>query len=98
MYRQYVSRPVSGQLSLSTPGHEDVSRPVEALASMDAPSTASDEAPPQVVHTVAKEVRKVQLVVVEDSSSSKAVSTVGQEDSSSSKAVSTVGQEDERQQ
>ena len=92
LYRQYVSRPVSGQLSLSTPGHENVSRPVEALASMDAPSTASGEAPPQVVHTVAEEVRKVQLVVIEDSSSSKAVSTVvAVKDSSSSRAVSTVG-------
>ena len=93
--RQNVSRPFSGQLSLSTPGHEDVSRPVEALASINAPSTASDEAPTQVVHTVAEEVRNVQLVVIEDSSSSKAVSTVvAVEDSSSSKAVSTVGQEE----
>ena len=64
--RLWVSRPVSGQLSLSTPGQKDVSRPVGASASMDAPSTASDEAPPQVVHTVAEEVRKVQLVVVKE--------------------------------
>ena len=62
---------------------------------MDAPSTAPGEAPPQVVYTVAKEVRNVQLVAVEDSSSSKAVSTVvAVEDSSSSKTVSTVGQEE----
>ena len=44
---------------------------------------------------VAEEVRNVRLVVVEDSSSSKAVSTVvAVKDSSSSMAVSTVGQED----
>ena len=91
LYRQYVSRPVSGQLSLSTPGHEDVSRPVVALASMDAPSTAPGEVPPQVVHSVAEEVRKVQLVVVEDSSSSKAVSTVGLEDGGSIEAAGAFG-------
>ena len=90
-----VSRPASGQLSVSTPGQKDVSRPVGASASRDAPSTAPGEAPPQVVHTVAEEVRNVWLVVIEDSSSSKAVSTVAPiEDSSSSMAVSTVAQED----
>ena len=90
-----VSRPDSGQLTLATPGQEDVSRPVGASASVDAPSTASGEAPPQVVHTVAEEVRNARVVVIEDSSSNKAVSTVAAvEDSSSNQAVSTVAQED----
>ena len=57
---------------------------------MDAPSTASDEAPPQVVHTVAEEVRTVQLVVVEEGSSSKAAGCEGQEEGSSSEAAGVI--------